>query len=127
MMQGVGSLTAARASPQPSGRVPSKVRQGAAVAGQSEAGGKEGAESRPEARAEQPAADPRSVVNELNQALKQINSRFSASVDDATGMVVVRITDRNTGELVKQVPPQQVLDASVSMEKIIGLLVNDEA
>jgi len=97
------------------------------VAGQSEASGKEGAESRPEARAEQPAVDPRSVVNELNQALKQINSRFSASVDDATGMVVVRITDRNTGELVKQVPPQQVLDASVSMEKIIGLLVNDEA
>ncbi len=67
------------------------------------------------------------LAKKLNQALSQIDGDFSVSVDDATGMMVVRITDTETGEIVKQVPPQQILDADVSVEKIIGLLVNDQA
>ena len=67
------------------------------------------------------------LTKQLNSALAQIDGNYSVSVDDDTGMVVVRITDTDTGELVKQVPPQQVLDVSVSVDKIIGLLVNDLA
>ncbi len=67
------------------------------------------------------------LTKKLNSALAQIDGNYSVSVDNDTGMVVVRITDSDTGELVKQVPPQQVLDVSMSVEKIIGLLVNDLA
>lgn len=67
------------------------------------------------------------LAKELNKALAHIDSNYSVSVDGDTGMVVVRITDTETGEIVKQVPPQQVLDVSMSVEKIIGLLVNDQA
>lgn len=73
--------------------------------------------------AEQVAA----LAEEMNQILRQIEGNFSVSVDKATGMVVVRITDGKTGEVVKQIPPQQILDASVSVEKIIGLLIDDKA
>ena len=66
-------------------------------------------------------------VDEVNQTLQQLDGSYHVSVDDATGLLVVRITDGDTGEVVKQVPPQQVLDASVSVEKIIGLLVNERA
>ena len=41
-------------------------------------------------------------------------------------MIVVRITDVETGEIVQQVPPEQVLEASASVDKIVGLLVNDQ-
>ena len=67
------------------------------------------------------------LAEKLNQALSQIDGNFSVSVDDATGMMVVRITDTKTGESVKQIPPQRILDADISVEKIIGLLVNDQA
>ena len=69
----------------------------------------------------------RALAKQLNKALAHIDSNYSVSVDGDTGMVVVRITDTETGEIVKQVPPQQVLDVSMSVEKIIGLLVNDQA
>ena len=49
------------------------------------------------------------------------------AVDDQTGMMVVRITDNVTGEVVKQLPPQEILDADVNMEKIVGLLVDSLA
>ena len=56
-----------------------------------------------------------------------MEGNYSVSVDDDTGLVVVRITDTETGDIIKQVPPEQVLEASVSLDKIIGLLVNDQA
>lgn len=67
------------------------------------------------------------MAAELDSALQQAEGDFSVSVDRATGMIVVRITDQATGEIVKQIPPQELLDADVNMEKIVGLLVDDRA
>ena len=67
------------------------------------------------------------LTDQLNESLGKMDGSFHVSVDDDSGMMVVRITDTETGEIVRQVPPQQVIDANVSMEKIIGLLVNDQA
>ena len=71
-------------------------------------------------------AKTEALVKDLNSALEKVDGDYSVSVDNETGMVVVRITDVDTGELVKQVPAQQLLDVSMSVEKIIGLLVNDQ-
>ncbi len=73
------------------------------------------------------AEQTQKLASELNKALEQVDGNYSVSVDDESGMVIVRITDTETGDIVKQIPPQQVLDANVSVEKIIGLLVNDQA
>ena len=69
----------------------------------------------------------RSMVAELNKTLEEVEGNYSVSVDNDTGLVVVRITDTETGDIIKQVPSEQVLEASVSLDKIIGLLVNDQA
>jgi len=67
------------------------------------------------------------IASELDSALKKLDGDFSVSVDRDSGMVIVRITDEVTGEIVKQIPPQELLDAGTSMEKIVGLLVDDRA
>ena len=71
-------------------------------------------------------AKTEALVKDLNSALEKVDGDYSVSVDNETGMVVVRITNTETGELVKQVPAQQLLDVSMNVEKIIGLLVNDQ-
>ena len=82
--------------------------------------------SAPTAVREIGVAKTEALVKDLNSALEKVDGDYSVSVDNETGMIVVRITDAETGDLVKQVPAQQVLDASISVEKIIGLLVNDQ-
>ena len=121
MMEGISSLKIPGAGFQEGPRSSQRPSQGTERAAFSGGGDRNVRESKPEA--DQVAA----LAEELNQSFKQIEGNFSVSVDDATGMVVVRITDAETGEIVKQIPPQQLLDASVSVEKIIGLLVNDQA
>jgi flagellar protein FlaG len=123
MIDGIGSRKTPTTGPPEGAKAPSRARQGAAPV-----------ES--PAPAEAPVAKAAAVpgreqltalAEEMNQTLKQINGNYSVSVDDATGVMVVRITDEDTGEVVKQIPPQQILDVSVSVERIVGLLVNDQA
>jgi flagellar protein FlaG len=66
------------------------------------------------------------LANKLSAALGKVDTNYSVSVDDDSGMIVVRITDVETGDIVQQVPPEQVLEASASVDKIVGLLVNDQ-
>lgn len=64
---------------------------------------------------------------ELDRVLKQTKGDLSVSVDETTGMMVVKIMDSSTGEVVRQIPPQELMDADISMSKIIGLLIDDQA
>lgn len=76
-----------------------------------------------------PAVQPQEVKQaaaKLGKALQQQSSDLSVSVDETTGTMVVRITDSNTGEVVKQIPPKQLMDANISMNKIVGLLIDDQ-
>ena len=114
MIEGIGSQNLSHLALQES----AKSRQGT---GQAEAEKK--VEQKP---AELSAKDVEVLAEDLNEALSRFDGDYSVSVDDATGMLLLRIKD-SAGDVVKQIPPQQVLDASVSVQKIIGLLVNDEA
>ena len=78
--------------------------------------------------AAQPPVEPevtQQLAAELSSALNQHEGDFSISVDEDSGMIVVRITDAVTGEIVKQIPPRELLEADRSMERIVGLLVDD--
>jgi len=66
------------------------------------------------------------LADKLSAALGKVDTNYSVSIDDDSGMIVVRITDVETGDIVQQVPPEQVLEASASVDKIVGLLVNDQ-
>ena len=67
------------------------------------------------------------LVAELGTALNKLEGDVSVSVDQDSGMVIVRITDEVTGEIVRQIPPKALLEADRSMERIVGLIVDDQA
>ena len=79
-----------------------------------------------------PAAQPikpaevKQTAAELTKALQQQNSDLSVSVDETTGTMVVRIMDNSTGEVVKQIPPKQFMEAKISMNNIVGLLIDNK-
>lgn len=67
------------------------------------------------------------AVERVNEALGALNRNLKVSVHKATGQLIVRVTDPKSGKLIRQLPPEQLLDAEVNIRKVIGLFVNDKA
>lgn len=92
--------------------------------------------ARPEVKLQAPApsqppperAKIEQVVKELKQLVDPIVSNgLDFSIDDSTGKSIVRITDGETGELIRQIPSEEMLAIAQSLDKMQGLLLRQEA
>jgi flagellar protein FlaG len=87
----------------------------------------------PEARA--PVAAPETVepidlkmtVDNLNRYLKSIDQSVQFEIDDQTGTTVVRVVDRVTAEVIRQMPSNEMLAVARALAKLQGVLVDDSA
>ena len=66
------------------------------------------------------------AAERLNKALQAFDRDLNISFHD-DGQVVVRVTDPKTGDVIRQIPPERVLEVAESLDKIVGLFVNDTA
>lgn len=70
----------------------------------------------------------KSAVHTINQALQQSGQSLAFSIDSATKMTVVKLTDTSTGEILRQFPTQQTLAISQSIEQYQqGMLLTQKA
>ena len=71
--------------------------------------------------------DPNEVkqaAQEINQALKSLNDHLQFSVDNTTNSTVVKLIDDNTGQVLRQIPPDEILRLRAYYKDHHGLLVN---
>jgi len=54
----------------------------------------------------------------LNQALK-------FRVHDGTGQLMVQVVDRNTGEVLRETPPEEFLDLAVRLREMVGFFLDE--
>jgi flagellar protein FlaG len=80
----------------------------------------------------EPPASP-ADTGELVRAVEAVNRQIQAavpnlrfSVDEDTGKTVVRIVDTDTGETIRQVPSEEMLAISRSIDRLQGLLLDGE-
>jgi flagellar protein FlaG len=79
-----------------------------------------------------PPAPERAKVEQVVKELKQLVEPMVAnglnfSIDDSTGKTIVRITDGETGEMIRQIPSEEMLEIARSLDKMQGLLLRQEA
>jgi len=77
-------------------------------------------------RAPDPAGSSQvSQVGETFKARLQIEeARLSFEKDEYSGEMVVRVRDSRSGEVIRQIPPAEMLRIARAMEKYLGLLVD---
>mgnify|MGYP006145238595 CR=1 FL=1 len=63
-------------------------------------------------------------IAELNEAMVSRNQAVMFSTDSATGKDVVRVTNKSTGELIRQMPSVEALKAMQNIDQMMGLLFN---
>ena len=63
-------------------------------------------------------------IVELNEAMVSRNQAVMFSTDAATGKDVVRVSNKNTGELIRQMPSVEALKAMQNIDQMMGLIFN---
>jgi flagellar protein FlaG len=64
---------------------------------------------------------------EIQQFVQSMGRNLSFSVDESTGYHVVRVVNPSTGELVRQLPSEELLKISRDFQRLNNVLVSQKA
>lgn len=73
------------------------------------------------------AAQLDKAVTRLNDHIQNVQRNLSFSIDKESGRTVVTITDAQTKEVIKQLPPDETLRLAASIDRELANLVKERA
>jgi flagellar protein FlaG len=63
------------------------------------------------------------AADKANEFLKALDVQLLFSVDEGTGKTVVKVTDKQTGDLIRQIPSKEMLAIAKALDTIQGLII----
>ena len=82
-----------------------------------------GEESTPDTR----MPDVSEVVSSLNDYVQQVNRTLQFSVDETSGRTIIKVMDAETREVIRQIPPEEVVALARHLDEGAGALVQERA
>jgi flagellar protein FlaG len=73
-----------------------------------------------------PNKDVEQLVQEIELAASTLNKRLRYSINRELNQVVVKVIDRNTDKVIKELPPEALQRLHVRIREAIGLLIDEE-
>ncbi len=87
-----------------------------------------------EAQSASAQAASRARVEEFKESLRNANERLAAKgrevnigYDKSSATVVVTVSDRETGETVRQIPPEAAMRITRNIDQLTGILIDQKA
>lgn len=68
--------------------------------------------------------DAQNVADVMNKVSELYNSQLNFEVFEDTKQLYVQIVDRNTKEVIKQIPPKEMLELSAKIKEMVGLILD---
>ena len=86
-------------------------------------------------KAQAKPADAKEIAKEIAKAVEEMqqrldalgNTRLNFRVQEKPNEVVVQVTDRQSGELVRQFPSEEALKLRAKLQELTGLLFDEQA
>lgn len=69
----------------------------------------------------------REAIEKIERVVSPAAQDLRFSIDDETGITVVKLIDTETQTVLRQIPTEEVLQISKALDKLQGLLVRNEA
>lgn len=67
------------------------------------------------------------AVSSINDFVQTIRRDLNFDLDDSSGKMFIRVTDRSTGKVVRQIPSEDALRLAENLEQARSLLFRAEA
>jgi flagellar protein FlaG len=65
-------------------------------------------------------------IEQANRRMVGANTMFQYGIHEATNQIMVKVMDKETNELLLEIPPEKVLDAIAKMWELAGLFVDEK-
>ena len=69
----------------------------------------------------------KSAVDKVQSFVSTATSDVEFSIDKDTGSTVVKVVDRSTKEVLRQIPSKEMLEMAKAIDRLQGLLVKNQA
>ena len=67
------------------------------------------------------------AISAVNEMLDPMARGLQFSVEESTGSTIVRLVDKETNEVLRQIPSKEMLSIARALDRVQGLLVNAKA
>lgn len=69
----------------------------------------------------------RSATERINAFVQPVTSDITFSIDEDTGSTVVKVIDRETKDVIRQIPSEEILTIAKALDRLQGLLIRQKA
>ena len=116
------------ARPTPAPVVSTAPAAAAAIVQQTAASGNvQSGEQEEEKEGKEPSKNTiESVVSEVNQKMRLTKTRCEYSYDEPTKRVSIKVYDKDSDTLIREVPPEKSLEMLQKMWEIAGIIVDEK-
>lgn len=88
------------------------------------------AEGKPAAPPAAQGADPavlKKATEQINEFIKSSSRNLQFSVDKGTGRIIVKVVDQESGEIIRQIPPEETLAIAKDLGNPQGVIIRSKA
>ena len=65
-------------------------------------------------------------IEKANQKILGPNKEFEFAIHKQTKQIMVKVVDKDTKEIIREIPPEKVLDAGAHMCELAGIFVDEK-
>ncbi|HDP26093.1 MAG TPA: flagellar protein FlaG [Deltaproteobacteria bacterium] len=67
------------------------------------------------------------ILETLNDKLESMQRTIQFTIDDESKDIVINVVDTSSGEVIRQIPPEEILRLRHALEEIAGLMLEEFA
>lgn len=64
-------------------------------------------------------------IDRANRAIMGANRKFEVSIHEKTQGIMVKVINMDTNEVIREIPPEKILDLIASLMEMAGLIVDE--
>ncbi len=70
--------------------------------------------------------DIRESVKDVNEIVEKVKEGLSFQIHEETEKLMVQVIDVNTEEVIKELPPEEMLDLEARIHELVGLIIDEK-
>ena len=65
------------------------------------------------------------AIEQANKAAQGVNTSFEFSIHEETKQIMVKVLDKDTNEVIREIPPEKILDLVAKIWEMTGIIIDE--